>query len=297
MTPLILSAAAAVLAFGAAMLFAGEGARAWRLAAGVLVALVAGGVASKAPSGIGSDLVAEARGADGLPVHTTAVLQRTGARRQIRQVPLQRPVPHSGSALVLMMVLGLAGAGLSVARKVPRSAALSGVLPLAGAAVAVLLVAGGGAGGSGPDDVRAWLLAQGAADLAVTGFTVPESAWVFVLPAARALGFAAVVAALGALSVVRPRTGRFGAAALAAGGLVALGALVWRVTIVGGLPWRAPELSLLGAAALLAAAWAVGAGRPEAAADAAPDERGGTPAWAPALLSAAAVAVLALGGA
>jgi hypothetical protein len=216
-------------------------------------------------------------------------------------VPLQRPISGSGAALLLMAGLGLAGAGLSLSRKVPRAEALSGVLPLVGAAAAVLVVANVGGGGSGPDDVRAWLVAQGAADLALTGFTVPEGAWNFVQPAARALGFAAVVAALGALSVVRARTGNLGAKGLAAGALVALAALVWRMTAVGGFPWRATELSLLGAAALLAAAWAVCAEAPAtpktAPSDALKDAQRGTPAWAPALLSAAAVAVLALGGA
>lgn len=307
MSPMMLAALAAVLAFVAGALTAGEGARAWRMAAGLLVALVALGVSVRAPGGRpGADLVATAVDADGQAVHTTVVLQRTGARRQVRQVPLQRPVGGSGLALVLMAGLGLAGAALTRVRRPGRLAALSGVLPLAGAAGALAVVAGVGPGGAGAEDVRAWLLALGAPELAVTGFTVPEGGWQFLQPATRALGFASVVAAVAAVSVVRPAPDRPGPPWLALGAVGTLAALVWQVLAVGGLPWRATELSLLAATVLLGAAWATRlGGTPTAAAAGAVTVHGGAaaaarsvgaaPAWAPAILCAAAVAVLALG--
>lgn len=285
MSPMFLASLSVLMAFAAAAFSAGQSARAWRLAAALGVALIGAAVALQAPGGLGHDLYLQAQDAAGQPVYIDVQLQRAGGARQLRQLTLEQPLTGSGWMLLLMVAVSLVGAALSQVLKVTsRLPALGAILPVAGAALALAVLAGAGPEGQDAEAIRQFLLAQGAEDVALTAFTVPEVGWQFHQPASTAVGYALLLSLVGAFSAIRPAPLRsLGPIGLALGTLGLVGALIWRLAQVDGLVWRGPEFALMMGIALLASAWATIEGH----------VRG---QHASAVLTAGAVAVIIFGG-
>ncbi len=256
MTPALLGLAAAFLAFVGGTMTAGEaGGRWWRVATGAAVGLTALALAWQHAPGhaLNQDVLAEARMA-GEPVNARVVIQRTGARRQVRQVPLRQPVDGSGLALLLMAAAGLGGAGLAARRQKDRATLAGAALPLAGSAFGLAALSAGGGSGQGAAGVRAFL---GQFDLAaahVVGFTAPEGLWRFETPGLVAVGVLAAAGLVAMVSAVRPMPPRWQHGWPTLGALGVLAALGWQLALVGGAPWRPGEVALAVAAVLLGAA-------------------------------------------
>lgn len=258
----------AMLALGAALLamiagLLGPAGRAWRLGAGLAVALLAAASwFEAAPAGeVGHPIYAEARDAAGAPVSTVAVLAHTGGRRQVRRMTLRQPVEGAEAALWAAIVLGLLGAGVQLrgwlgarrGRDDGLPAWLGPALPLVGALAPLTVLMGARGRGAGEEGVRAWL-ARFETD-AVQSFTVPELPWTYAASGTWALVVAAGVAAIALASLwigPRDRTpARLGALAAALAGV----ALMWHVLTVGGVAWRPVDAALWATAGLLALAW------------------------------------------
>lgn len=273
---LLLSLAAALVALLGGLLGASaETARWWRAAAGALVVVVAAGVSWIAPRAApadstvslaqafdraawrpGAPVHAVARGPDGAPVATHVVLERGGARRQVRRVDLVQPVPGAPAALWAMLALGLVALVLPTAGRGGASAArLAAAGAFAAGAAALVLWSGARGAGEGAADLRAWLERMGAADLGLTGFTVPDGPWRFVPPGLVAIAVATGVAGVAALRAFTALRVPAAQAGLAAGAMLAAAAPLWRLLEVGGLPWRPVEGALWASALLLAGAW------------------------------------------
>lgn len=250
-----LSLAAAALAlvgglFGATP----DAARRWRAAAAFAVALIVAGTWwVAAPRGeIGHPLTAEARDAAGAPVSTVVVLQREGARRQVRRLPLRQPLDGAEGAFWAAIALGLLGGALGLRRETPGPKWLPAALPVAGAAAPLAVFLGAGGAASGEAGVRAWLARFDPGPL--ESFTVPDLPWSFHPEGTAALGVAVAIGALGlASAIVGPRR-LDGARLLAPAAALAAGAAIWRMLEVGGLPWRPAEGALWAVAALLSVA-------------------------------------------
>lgn len=257
----MLALGAALLAMVAGLL--GPAGRAWRLAAGLAVALLAAASwFGAAPAGeVGHPIYAEAHDAAGAPVSTVAVLAHTGGRRQVRRMTLQRPVDGAEAALWAALVLGLLGAGLQLRGWVaarrgqadPLPPWLGPALPFAGALAPLVVLLSARGRGAGEEGVRAWL-AQFETG-AVQSFTVPELPWTYAAPGTWALAVAAGVAALALGSLwfgARDRTPQqLGALAAALAGV----AVIWHVVTIGGVAWRPVDAALWATAGLLALAW------------------------------------------
>jgi hypothetical protein len=253
----MLALLAVLVAFVGGAMASGDDARWWRMAAGLAVAVVALSLAvGHSPEhALGADLVAEARQGD-LPAHITVSLQRDGARRQMRRLPLQQPVPGSGLALLLMAAAGLGGAFLSWKDAQGRRGALAAILPLAGGLFALAALAGAGGTAEGEAGVRAFLAQfSDLAALHVKQFTVPEGPWTFHAPGLVAVGFVSAMALVATITGVRPMPARGAHRFLAVGAALACAAAAWRIMQVGGLPWRSTELALWGTAIILGAGW------------------------------------------
>ncbi|MCA9543943.1 MAG: hypothetical protein KC613_06115 [Myxococcales bacterium] len=256
MTPALLSLMSAFAAFLGGGLSAGpDGGRWWRGGAGIAVAGLALALALGPGGGLGQDLAAPARSVQGAAVHARVVIQRPGARRQVRQVPLQRPVQGSGLALLVMAAAGVLGAGLASRGAKDRASLVGAVLPLAGSAFALATLAGGGGTGQGEPGVRAFLQGFDLAAAHVTGFTIPDGVWHYEVPGLVAVGVVCAASLVAGLSAVRPMPARAVALWPALGALAALAAMAWQIAWVGGAPWRPAELAQGLTAAVLGLAW------------------------------------------
>ncbi|MBU0552241.1 hypothetical protein KKF91_06140 [Myxococcota bacterium] len=208
-----------------------------------LIALLA--LALWARAGAGVDL--EAPGLrQGAPVTTTLTLQRPGDAPKLRQLPLSRPLPYGGLALLgLALTAALAAWG----RRRPA-------LAYGGLAVVALGVASLGRPrlGSGEAEVRAILSALSPAEAHLATFSVPAGVWRYTWPQAPALWAIAALALLLALSLTRLRLPAQPLRALS--GALAAGAIAW------GCAVNAPGLTHLGPAWIAALLLGVGALRP-----------------------------------
>lgn len=248
---------AVIVAFVGGALSAGDDARWWRVAAGLAVGVVALALSVGGPGerALGDDVVAVAKVGE-TPAHVTVVLQRDGARRQVRQLPLQQPVPGSGLALLIMAVAGFGGAFMASRDGLGKKVALGAALPLGGALFALAALAGAGGTAEGEAGVRAFLSQfSDVTELHLKQFTVPAGAWTFQAPGVVAVGFVSALALVGMVTGVRPMPQRGQSRWIAAGALLAIAAVAWRILDVGGLPWRQAELALWGTAVVLGAAW------------------------------------------
>lgn len=229
-------------------------ARRYRAAAALAAALIVGGVWWVAdPRGdFGHPITAEAVDANGAPVSTVLVLQRDGGRRQVRRLPLRRPVDGAEYALWAALLLGLLGGGLQYRTRDVGPRWLAPALPVAGAGAAAVMFARMGGLESGEAGVRAWLARFEVG--AVQSFTVPDLPWSAQPEGTVALGVAAAVAALALASALwtTPRSG--GERLIPIGAALAAAAVIWRMIEVGGLPWRPAEGALWAVAGLLAVA-------------------------------------------
>ncbi|MCB9538954.1 MAG: hypothetical protein H6704_22225 [Myxococcales bacterium] len=253
MTPIALVAVTATVALAAGLLGSDALARrAWQAGAAWLMGIVALGVWVIAePQGeVGGPVYAVARDAAGVPVSVVAEVQREGARRQMRRVPLRSAVPGSEAALAALLALGVAGGVMVLVGRARTGAVAAGV----GGVGALAVFGSAGGHGAGEAGVRAFL--EGFDLGYVKAFSVPAEAWTYDVPGLPALGVAAVAGLLVAVSAWRPAPARASGSAVAGGAaLVAALAVVWQLIAVGGLPWRPVEGALWGAAVLLAGAF------------------------------------------
>ena len=249
MIPLILAAAAAVLI---GTVISGLDLRASRLAAALVLAGVGGGLWWSGTQGGDRAVQVEARSLAGQPTTSQVLVATPGGRRDAIAVPFARPIPVS-TPLLLMLGLGLLGAA-TARRDTIALLCTAGATAAAGWAAAIYSAAGGRFEGEAA--VRAQL--KGALpDSTIQQFTVPEP-WQFDTSAALiAAGGAAVLAViwLGIGGRLKPAAGPLVGRILAIGAVLATGACLWQISLIGGLPWRPAEGALVAVAIMSGATW------------------------------------------
>lgn len=253
---------AAMLALGAAVLamaggLFGTAGRAWRMGAGLAVALIAGGVwfAAEPAGEIGHAVQAVAHDASGAPVSTVLVLGQPGGRRDVRRAVLSRPIEGAEVALWAAIALGLLGAGMQLRVRPPRDlpAWVGPALPVVGALAPLVVFVGVRGSGSGEAGVRAWLASYEPGVL--QSFTVPELPWTYGATGTLALAVGAGVTGLALASLFIGERRAEGAAVPAVAAALATAAVIWQIAAVGGLAWQPVDGALWAVAGLLALAF------------------------------------------